>query len=37
MFDKIEIFSKRYDELNNRLYDPSVPQMQQSLMKLWRK
>lgn len=24
MFDKIEIFSKRYDELNNRLYDPSV-------------
>lgn len=24
MFEKIEIFSKRYDELNNRLYDPSV-------------
>ena len=24
MFDKIEIFSKRYDELNNRLYDPTV-------------
>ncbi|MBQ9673960.1 MAG: peptide chain release factor 1 [Ruminococcus sp.] len=24
MFDKIEIFSKRYDELNTRLYDPSV-------------
>lgn len=24
MFKKIEIFSKRYDELNNRLYDPSV-------------
>lgn len=24
MFDKIEIFSKRYDELNNRLYDPIV-------------
>ncbi|MCH5202818.1 MAG: peptide chain release factor 1 [Oscillospiraceae bacterium] len=24
MFDKIEIFSKRYDELNNRLYDPSI-------------
>lgn len=24
MFDKIEIFSKRYDELNNRLYDPAV-------------
>lgn len=24
MFSKIEIFSKRYDELNNRLYDPSV-------------
>ncbi len=24
MFDKIEIFSKRYDELNKRLYDPSV-------------
>lgn len=24
MFDKIEIFSKRYDELNNRLYDPGV-------------
>lgn len=24
MFDKIEIFSKRYDELNNRLYEPSV-------------
>lgn len=24
MFEKIKIFSKRYDELNNRLYDPSV-------------
>ncbi len=24
MFDKIEIFSKRYDELNSHLYDPSV-------------
>lgn len=24
MFEKIEIFNKRYDELNNRLYDPSV-------------
>ena len=24
MFEKIEIFSKRYDELNNRLYDPTV-------------
>ena len=24
MFDKIEIFSKRYDELNNRLYDQTV-------------
>lgn len=24
MFEKIEIFIKRYDELNNRLYDPSV-------------
>jgi peptide chain release factor 1 len=24
MFDKIEIFSKRYDELSNRLYDPNV-------------
>jgi peptide chain release factor 1 len=24
MFEKIEIFSKRYDELNNRLYDPNV-------------
>lgn len=24
MFEKIEIFSKRYNELNNRLYDPSV-------------
>lgn len=24
MFEKIEIFSKRYDELNQRLYDPSV-------------
>ncbi len=24
MFEKIEIFSKRYDELNNRLYDTSV-------------
>ena len=23
MFDKIEIFSKRYDDLNNRLYDPT--------------
>ncbi len=24
MFDKIEIFEKRYDELNARLYDPAV-------------
>lgn len=24
MFEKIEIFSKRYDELNNRLYDTTV-------------
>ena len=24
MFDKIEIFEKRYDELNAKLYDPSV-------------
>ena len=24
MFEKIEIFDKRYSELNRRLYEPSV-------------
>ena len=24
MFDRIEIFDKRYSELNQRLYEPSV-------------
>ena len=24
MFQKLDIFEKRYDELNNKLYDPTV-------------
>ena len=36
MFERIEIFDKRYSELNSRLYEPSVasdPEEYQKIMK----
>ena len=36
MFEKIEIFDKRYSELNKKLYEPSVaadPEEYQKIMK----